>query len=322
MRTEFYFLVGVVLLAARGASAADAAYRAPRLPDGRPDLQGTWAHTNMVPLERSKEHKTLAISAEEAKKIEAIEEAKSNDLTKPNEPADTLDERRVRPIHGQLRSSIIVEPEDGQIPGTPLFNESKARAGAAVLGAFDGPEQRPLSERCLVSPNSSPPVLLIPANDLRQIVQTRDTIVISSEPFHDTRIIRINGKHTPSAIVSWTGDSIGWWAGETLVIETTQFIPSLVGHGSPYGLYFVSPQTVVTEKLTRISKDEILYAFSVEDPAFYQKPWRGETIFTLSADLMYAFDCHEGNYSLPNALYGERVKEAAANQKQEGSHAK
>jgi hypothetical protein len=96
-----------------------------------------------------------------------------------------------------------------------------------------------------------------------------------------------------------------------LVIETTQLMPSLVGRATPYGIYFVSPQTVVTERLTRISKTEILYAFTIEDPAFYKKPWRGETIFTLSTDRMYSFDCHEGNYSLPNALYGERAKEAA-----------
>lgn len=310
MKMRNYIVAGLIFCFST-AGFAEKAYRAPRLPDGHADLQGNWAHLNMVPLERPKEFSSLALSIEQARSVEAKELARSDNLAEPNEPSDTMDVRRVHSIHGQLRSSVVVDPEDGQIPGTTLFMENKARARRSLLGAFDGPEERPLSERCLVSPNSSPPMLLVPANDLRQIVQTADTVILASEPMHDTRIVRMNSHHVPATIASWTGDSIGWWDGETLVIETKRLMPSVVGRAGPFGVYFVSPQTTVVERLTRISKDELLYAFTVEDPSLYTRPWRGETVFTLSSDRIFPFDCHEGNYSLPNALYGERVKEAA-----------
>jgi hypothetical protein len=275
-------------------------------------MQGVWAHTNLVPLERPAEFPSLVITAEQAAKVKADEDADQNNLKEPSEPALYFDALAVQRIRGELHSSVIIDPQDGKIPGNALFKESKARARASLLGAFDGPEQRPLSERCMVSPSSSPPILIIPSNDFRQIIQTKDAVVIAVESMHDTRIIRMNAKHAPAAIVSWTGDSIGWWEADTLVIETKYLMPSLVGRSAPYGMYFVSPQTTVTERLTRVAKDQISYVFTVEDAAFYTRPWTGETVFAFTTEPIFEYACHEGNYSLPSALQGTRVQEANA----------
>jgi hypothetical protein len=317
-RTQTIWLL-TSFLAFSLAVAKDAVYHPPRLPDGHVDLQGVWMHTNLASLERPAEFKSLVITAEQAAKIKAEDDAEDNDLSRPNEPVEFLDDRTLQRVRGELRSSIIIEPQNGAIPGNESFKEGKSRARSYLFKAFDGPEQRPLSERCVVSPNASPPVLLIPANDFRQIVQTPNAIVIASEAMHDARIVRMNSTHAPAAIVSWLGDSIGWWEGDTLVIGTKYLMPSLVGRASPYGIYFVSPQTTVTERLTRIAGDQLSYFFSIEDPTFYTQTWKGETVFVATTDPMYEDACHEGNYSLPNGLQGARVLEAAEREKQKGA---
>ena len=145
-----------------------------------------------------------------------------------------------------------------------------------------------------------------------QIVQTKDYIAIHVEMNHDARIIRLSDRTHPSAAVrSWMGDSVGWWEGDTLVVETTNFDPrgevSSLSGGFAYGL-----KTKVTERFTRTSKTEILYAFTVEDPDFFTQSWRGEMPMRAAKGPIYEYACHEGNYSLPNALTGARVQEAEA----------
>jgi hypothetical protein len=292
--------------------AKDHAYRPPRLKDGHVNLQGVWAHTNLTPLERPAELKSLVITREEAAQIEGKIAAKNDDLKRPAEPSLYFDTRTVEPIRGELRSSIIVEPSDGMIPGNALYKERIGKIRASVLTAFDGPEQRPASERCLSGVSAAPPIQLVPATDLRQIVQTGDTIVIANEEIHETRVIRMNTQHAPAAIVSWLGDSIGWWESDTLVIETRHFAPSSAERMSPNNMFLVSPRTVVVERITRVSDDELSYVFTVEDPTWYTQPWKGETRLHRSRERMLEYACHEGNYSLPYALQGARAQEAGS----------
>jgi hypothetical protein len=287
------------------ASLANAhEYRPPRMSDGQVDLQGVWSHTNLTPLERPANLTSFVITPEQAAAIEARINARNEDLSKPAEPSLYFETRTVEPVNGELRSSIVTEPASGLIPGNELFNKLAAEARGSVLTAFDGPEQRPGAERCLSAPSASPPVTLVPAGDLRQIVQTADSIVIHSEELHEARVVRMNAKHNPAALVSWLGDSIGWWDGDSLVIETTHFSPTSATRAGPNSLFFVSPRTIVTERLTRISTDELSYQFSVSDPTYYTQEWRGETRFKQSEARMLEYACHEGNYSLTYALQG------------------
>jgi hypothetical protein len=290
------------LLVTVTATAAD--YQAPRLSDGHVDLQGVWSHTNLTPLERPADFKSLVITPDQAAAIEAKILSRNEDLSKPAEPSLYFDTRTVEPIGGELRSSIILDPADGRIPGNDSFKEQAAQMKASVLTAFDGPEQRPGSERCVSAPSAAPPVSLVPAGDLRQIVQTSNAILIASEELHEARVVRMNAKHAPAAVTSWLGDSIGWWEGDTLVIETTQFAPTSATRAGPNSLFFVSAQTIVTERIRRVADDELSYTFTVNDPTYYTRDWHGETRFKRSDFTLLEYACHEGNYSLGYVLQG------------------
>ena len=285
-------------------------YRPPRLDNGQVDMQGVWANTNITPLERPPDFQSLVITRDEAAELEARILVRRENLRRPAEPSLYFWARGVEPIRGEYRSSVIVDPADGQIPGNDHFKALAKAVGAAVLTAFDGPEARPAAERCLSAVTAQPPVTVMPAADLRQIVQTPDAIVISSEELHEARIIRLNAKHVPSSIVTWLGDSIGWWEGRTLVIETKFFAPASAARMGPASLFFVGPNTTVTERITRVSADELRYEFTVEDPTYYTRPWRGETRFGRSQEQMFEFACHEGNYAMRYGLMGGRATDS------------
>jgi hypothetical protein len=308
-----YSYICVLLTASAAIAPVHAAdYRAPRLADGQVDMQGVWSHKNITPLERPADLKSFIITPAEAAQLQARLLAKSEDLSKPAEPSVYFWERGVESIRGEFRSSIITDPADGKLPSNDHFKALAKVAGASVLTAFDGPEQRPGSERCLAAISAAPPVTVVPAADLRQILQTPAAIVIASEELHEARVVRMNARHAPPAIVSWLGDSIGWWEGDTLVIETTHFAPTSGARMGPGSLFFVGPNTVVTERITRVSDDELSYTFKVEDSTFYTRPWYGETHFRRSNEQMLEYACHEGNYSLGYALQGGRATDVVA----------
>lgn len=315
MRCRGVYLLSPLVLAA-SVSASDRGYRPPRLDDGQVDLQGMWAHTNLTPFERPPEFDTFVIGAEQAAQIKATIDARNDDLSRPAEPSLYFDSRFVEAVRGELRSSIIIEPSNGLIPGNAFFKEQIGQARSAVLTAFDGPEQRPASERCLSAPSAGPPVLLVPASDLRQIVQTRDAIVMAAEELHEARIVRMNATHAPAAVVSWLGDSVGRWDGDTLVVETTSFAPTSALRAGPNGMLLLSPQAIVVERITRISDTELLYEFAVTDPTYYTQTWKGETRLHKSLAQQFEYACHEGNYSLAYSLLGARAQEVQEESKQ------
>ena len=224
-------------------------------------------------------------------------------------------------VDGQKRSSLVMDPPDGKIP--PMKPEARQRnarfaAGGAVApdasesaaagppGAFDGPELRPLAERCLLGfgNTSGPPTL--PNyfyNNLKQIVQTRDTVILLNEMVHDARVVRMNAEHVPPAIRKWMGDSVGHWDGDTLVVDTTNFTNKTRYNGSGEQLH-------VVERFTRVDPKTILYRFTVEDPTTWDRSWTGEYPWRATDEKLYEYACHEGNYSLGGMLRGARQKEA------------
>jgi hypothetical protein len=282
----------------------------PRHDDGRPNLEGMWVNSSATPLTRPPGYTQLLISETEAREIDSRRIESAEDRTTPTEPTEWTDERHIERVSGTLRSSVIVDPQDGQIPGNEAFRKRVAAVPAAILNAMDGPEQRPSSERCLGSQGVQPPILAIAMGNLYLIVQTAETIVFFSEWLHDARVIRMNAKHVHPAITSWLGDAIGWWEGDTLVVETRFFTPSDKARTSPSGIFLVSPATTVTERFARISHEEMNYRFTVEDPTWYERPWTGETHFTLSDQRLLEAACHEGNYTMRFNLEAARTLEA------------
>jgi hypothetical protein len=233
---------------------------------------------------------------------------------------------RVVMVDGQKRTSLIVDPPDGRVPAMkPEARQRNAAflarqvspdaaegAAAGPAGAYDGPEARPLAERCLLgfSSTSGPPTL--PNyfyNNLKQIVQTRDTLMILNEMVHDARIVRIGGTHLPASIRRWMGDSIGRWEGDTLVVETTNFTGKTQFRGSGENLR-------VVERFSRTPDGNLLYRFTVEDSSTWDRPWTGEYPWVATTEPMYEYACHEGNYALGDILRGERILDKERAQKE------
>ena len=192
--------------------------------------------------------------------------------------------------------------------------ETKARAAAAKAPElFDNPEDRDTQERCLTAIGSpeGPPMMNTGFNGNYQILQTPDYVAILVEMNHDVRIIRMRDRaHIPGSVQPWLGDSVGWWEGETLVVETTNLNPK--GHVYSLGGGFrYSAQTRVLERFTRTAKDQILYEFSVDDPEVFSKVWRAEMPMRAAKGPIYEYACHEGNYALSNILSGARVGDAS-----------
>jgi hypothetical protein len=108
------------------------------------------------------------------------------------------------------------------------------------------------------------------------------------------------------------GDSVGWWEGDTLVVETTNFNPKGTLVGTLFGQFAYRPESIVRERFTRTARDELLYQFTVEDPVIFSRPWRAEMSFRPTKGPIYEYACHEGNYAVANALAGARYQERQA----------
>jgi hypothetical protein len=322
----FGFALLLVLGYMAGAAHADA-YKPPRTSWGAPDLQGTWTNASLTSLERNAMFKGKPfLTPAEADEFErtnmfaqfAAADAKPTDpsvkATKSSDPggynAFWLDPgTKLAVVNGEARTSFIVAPADGKIPYTPEGLKAFQEARAAMN--FDGPENRALGERCLVGfgSTSGPPMLPDVYNNNYQIVQTQDHVMILIEMVHDARIVRLDGKHVPRNITPWMGDSVGRWEGDTLVVETTNLHPGQKAHYGIKQRFYLPPSGKVTERFTRVSADEILYQFTVEDAATYTQPWTGEVPLRATQDQIYEYACHEGNYALPGILAGAREQE-------------
>ncbi len=154
-------------------------------------------------------------------------------------------------------------------------------------------------------------------NNHYQFVQTPDHLMVMVEMNHDARIVPIardkaSARHKPAVVKQWLGDSVGWWEGDTLVVETRNFHPTQVGK-TPV---LVTEGGTVTERFTRWSKDQILYEFAVDDPSVYTQPWKGEMSLNLDDERVYEYACHEGNYALPGILAGARSGEAVGQKRE------
>lgn len=283
-------------------------YHPPRTPDGHVDFEGTWKISNLTPLERPTEFTQLEITAADAARVR--EQLLGLRANQPEDPGRD-GERTLEPIRGKLRSSLIVDPADGRIPWQDAYQGIAAKVRRAALSALDNPEQRPALERCLSS-GAAPPMQPSADINMYRIVQTPETVVILAELIHDARLIRMNSTHTPALFTSWLGDSIGWWEGDTLVIETKHFSANSAIRMSIRYLFLVSPQSIVIERFTRVSSDEINYVFIVTDTGLYARPWKGETHLLRSSARLFEYACHEGNYGMRNILEGARQREAGA----------
>ena len=233
-------------------------------------------------------------------------------------------------IDGKYRTSIVIDPPNGRRP--PITDEARERLSNLYRGMrrpndgtawwlemdgpgpYDDPESRPLPDRCLLGfgTTAGPPMLSTLYNNHKRIVQTPDHVMILTEMVHDARIVRMNSEHAPDDVRRWLGDSIGWWEGDTLVVDTTNF------NDTP-SLRMASRNLHVVERFTPLDGDKLLYNFTVEDPSTWEAPWTGEYVWPMTDEPVYEYACHEGNYAMGNILRGARRLEREAMAAQEAS---
>jgi len=321
------------MVVAGGSSAFAADYSPPRTFDGKPDLQGVWTNASITTLERNPRYKALVIQPDQLAKLTAQHPQVVRQLTDDEADAGTKnldgsDLARGRGynafwidpgmefglVRGQRRTSWIIDPADGKIPYSTHGREVTEHFEMARRN-FDGPEARPPADRCLYTGGRiGPPMINGLYNNNYQIVQTRDHIAILVEMVRHVRIIPIKHskaerQHLSEAFHPLFGDSIAWWDGDTLVVETTNFHPVQAN-----SMIALTPNGKVTERLTRASAEQLLYEFTVEDSALYSQPWRGEMSFNASREQLYEYACHEGNYAMTGILSGAREQEKRAHQ--------
>lgn len=316
-----------LLLAPVVAGQAPAAkWNPPRTLDGQPDLQGVWSSSTLTPLERPLElaGKPALTQAEAAAYEKRLLQQGNRDIRGGSADVDVAGAynelwfERGTKVVGSRRTSLIVDPPDGRVP--PLTPEAQKKVDAAreyaKLHPADGPEDRPLPERCLLWPTAGPPMLPGPYNNNYEIVQAKGYVIIVVEMIHDARIIPIDGRpHLPPSVRQWMGDPRGHWEGNTLVVETTNFTAktSDVGAGLRGPTFRGSDDKLrLIERFTRIDPDTIRYQFTVDDPTAFTKPWTAEIPMTKIPGPLLEYACHEGNYALSGVLAGARAEEKKA----------
>ncbi|MFT3723359.1 MAG: hypothetical protein QM773_07200 [Hyphomonadaceae bacterium] len=304
LATAWSFLAAI-LSAIACALPALAQTALPRTRDGHPDFQGVWSAKGLTPLERIPGASGLVVGDEEQAKLVGLirDRARSPAMGAVIDPnLLAADVKTLTRVGGEWRSSWITDPADGKLP---LSAEGKRLRDLAY--ALTDPEARNPWERCLVGTGLAP-LWSVPVENIRQIVQTADHVVIYTEEGADTRIIGVNAMHRPAAIKSRLGDSVARWEGDVLVVETLNEIDNY----APFATMTqsVREQSRIIERFSLLSPDEILYRFTIEDDVLYTAPWSAEYSLHREHTAAYENGCHEGNYSLPNILRTERLKEA------------
>jgi hypothetical protein len=275
----------------------------PRTPWGDPDLQGYWPSVAMlgVPLERpvSLGEKATLTDDEFARLPAQRRIPNANDAFFGESRDHWRDYGKP-----QRQTSLIVDPPNGRFPPT---TPDGARRLAAIpneaRGPLNGPENVSPAARCL-SRGAFGSMLPIGNSSGNHIVQAPGVVVIRNEMIHEARVVRLDGRaHPGKDVVSYMGDSRGWWQGHTLVVETTNFNDN----GGVNRAF--SRSAKMTERFTRIDDRTLRYEVTVDDPQTWTKPWT--VAFPLEQDpgfYLFEFACHEGNYwSMRSMLGGARL---------------
>ncbi len=307
----------------------------PRTPWGHPDLQGIWDHRTITPLERPEElGDRVFLTEEEAAGLEqaAVDRA-VHLLTRPPErttAGGSVDSRAdgtpgfyndfwldtgTNTI-GTRRTSLIIDPPNGRLPALTDSGSRRIEKNRAYRREHpaDSWLDFDATDRCLVGVNNGPPILPAAYNQNLQLVQNEDFVMLLAEMIHTVRVVPLDGRPPlGERIRQWAGDARGHWDGDTLVIETSNFVADRWWtSANPMGRVATSGKLELVERFTRLDSETLEYEVTVHDPDTWSQPWTASIPMRLSDAPLYEYACHEGNYSMPNMLAGERAAEEAA----------
>jgi hypothetical protein len=310
-------------------------YTPPKTPWGDPDLEGIWPGIELVgvPLQRDPRLGTRNWLTDE--EFKQRQEAAARRAELDFEPIDvfTVDTSSAGAVGSptsppphwlergtpQRIASLIVDPPDGRMPPTTeqyqQLQQERNRAAQARRASLQGREadsytDRSLYDRCITRgiAGSFLPVIY---NNGNQIVQGPGWVALRNEMIHETRIAPLDGRpRLSAAVTTWMGDSRARWDGDTLVVETTNFNERTAGIGVNGGGPRGTPAMTVTERITRVAPDLLVWDMTFDDPTVWERPWTIRLPLTLDNDyLMAEYACHEGNYAMFNILSGSRADE-------------
>jgi len=315
--------------AARNSAAAPASETPNSAPSrtgwGDPDFQGVWRYEAVIALERparfaGREFLTDAEIAQ-AEQVEKDQEAKrlagveGEAVGRQSVAASPIrgneynsfwqDHGRPRKVYKQ--TSLITDPRDGRIPYTPDARKADARAAARYgVGPYESFLDPDTGERCLTD-GVTGMMWQGPNGGHNQIVQSPGYVTILHEEYRDRRIIPVDGRPHGN-IRQWFGDSVGHWEGETLIVDTTNFVDKT---NYEWASIWTRPSETLhlVERFKRIDADTLEYTITVEDPQTFVKPWTAVIPISRIPDdaQIYEYACHEGNYAMPNLLSGARA---------------
>jgi len=280
----------------------------PRLENGKPDMQGTWDFRTITPFQRpealgDKEY----LSAEE---FAAFEEAERERRDRDNftDTTTTGDYNQFWYDRGEelledRRTSLVTVPSNGRIPPLTEAAQQRNTERRELARLAEGVEVRPLAERCIMGFNSGPPMIPSAYNNNVQIVQTGEYFLMHNEMIHNIRPVRLDDNQHRDVPRKWEGDSVGYWDGDTMVIETKNFARDTAFGNSSSNMH-------LTEKFTMHDEDTLTYEFTIEDPSTWTAPWTVMFPMTRAGLPIYEYACHEGNYSMAGILGGWRMLES------------
>jgi hypothetical protein len=208
----------------------------------------------------------------------------------------------------------VVDPPNGRVPA--LTPEAQAQRTAIAKIRNRRPESwldRTNYDRCITRGVAGSAFPVIYGNGT-QIIQAPGVVAIRYEMIHETRIIPMDGRpHAPANLQTYMGDARGHWEGNTLVIETTNFLAGGNGvggngnGGAPY-----SEDLKLVERFTRVDARTVQYEMTVNDPKTYTAPWK--VAFPITHEdgyQIFEYACHEGNYAMHNLLSAARAEDRA-----------
>jgi len=298
-----------------------------RTPWGEPDLRGVWRNETETPLERplelaGKEFYTLeeaaSLAAERCRTSRYLAcqdgqgAAEGPSPETESQSAGTYNrfwQDRGTVAQIVTRTSMIVGPE-GRIPLTPeMQQESERNAASYGNGPFNTWHDIDTGERCLTDglPGS---VWTGTAGGPQKISQGPGWVVIEGEQFRDRRNVPTDGQ-AHGNVRHWLGEGVGRWEGDTLVVETKNFLDKTDERW--LATWRVPTETMsLVERFTRIDGDTLMYQLTIEDPVKFTRPWTVEVPLTLLDQPFLEYACHEGNYGVIHTLSGARAREQKA----------
>ena len=315
-RTSVSAVAVVVATVSLGVVPAVAQSEVPRTAWGQPDLHGVWDFRSITPMERPEDLADQEfLTEEEAAQLE--QDAVDRDIRLWNRGSRRTEaggsvggynnfwlDRGLQAV-GTRRTSLIVDPPNGRYPSqTPAAQErGRARREYAREHPADGPEDFSSGVRCILGFNAGPPFLPSAYNNNMQLFQTPDHVVIMTEMVNTSRVVPLDGRpRLDPDIRQWSGDSRGYWEGDTLVIETRNFDDKRRWRNTTESMRLV-------ERLTRVDAETLEYEVTVTDPETWTSSWTASVPLVLNPEPMFEYACHEGNYSMPVMLGGQRARE-------------